>query len=148
MDTARVVLAAAALSGASVTLLAWRTGRIDPAHPDRLVSELQLARWAAVLLAAAGSVTIGLALAHLDVALGNADAAMGVIFVGAAGIILQRDPRDGLLFAAGAFLIHALVTLAHRPGWLSDDVVPRWFAIGSAIYDVYVAALCFWARRR
>jgi hypothetical protein len=148
MDTARVLLAAAALSAGSVSLLAWRTSRIDPSHPGRLVSELQLARWAAILLAASGALAAGLALGRLDVPLGNADLAMGVVFVGAAGLVLQRDPRDGLLFAAGAFILHALVNLAHRPGWLSTDVVPHWFAVGSAIYDVYIAGLCFWARRR
>jgi hypothetical protein len=148
MDTARVLLAAAALSAASVSLLAWRTARIDPSHPDRLVSELHLARWAAILLAATGAMTVGLALGHLEVPLGTADVAMGVVFVGAAGLVLQRDPRDGLLFAAGAFILHALVTLAHRPGWLSPDIVPRWLAVGSGIYDVYMAGLCFWARKR
>jgi len=148
MDTARVVLAAGVLSAASVSLLAWRTVRIDPSHPDRLVSELHLSRWAAILLASVGALTAGVAVGRIEVPLGTADAAMGVVFVGAAGLVLQREPRDGLLFAAGAFLLHALVTLAHRPGWLSPDVVPQWFAVGSAVYDVYLAGLCFWARKR
>ena len=148
MDTARVMLAAAVLSAASVTILAWRTVRIDSSHPARLVSELQVARWAAIFLAAVGAITAGLALARPDVPLGNADAAMGVVFVGAAGLVLQREPRDGLLFAAAAFITHALVMLAHRPGWLSPDVMPRVLAIACAIYDVYLAALCFVVRRR
>lgn len=148
MNTARVMLAAAVLSAGSVTILAWRTVRIDGAHPARLVGELHVARWAAILLATVGAIAAGLALGRPDVPLGNADAAMGVVFVGAAGLVLQREPPDGLLFAAGAFIVHALVTLAHRPGWLSPDVMPRPFAIGCAIYDVYLAALCFLVRRR
>jgi len=148
MDTALVMLAAAVLSAASVTLLAWRTGRIDGSHPARLVGELHVARWAAILLATVGAITAGLALGRPDVLLGNADAAMGVVFVGAAGLVLQREPRDGLLFGAGAFIAHALVTLAHRPGWLSPEVIPRSFAVACAIYDVYLAALCFVVRRR
>ena len=148
MDTARVMLAAATLSAASVTLLAWRTLRIDAGHPARLVGELHVARWTAILLATVGAIGAGLALARTDLPLGNADAAMGVVFVGAAGLVLQREPRDGLLFAAGAFIAHALMMLSHRPGWLSPDVIPLAFAIGCAIYDVYLAALCFVVRRR
>jgi hypothetical protein len=148
MDTALVMLAAAVLSAASVTILAWRTVRIDGSHPARLIGELHVARWAAILLATVGAITAGLALGRPDVPLGNADAAMGVVFVGAAGLVLQREPREGLLFAAGAFMAHALVTLAHRPGWLSTDVMPRAFAVACAIYDVYLAALCFVVRRR
>lgn len=148
MDTARVMLAAALLSGASVTLLAWRTARTESSHPNRLIGELHLARWAAVLLAAVGAVAIGIAVGRSDPASANAELATGVVFVGVAGLVLQREPREGLLFAAGAFLIHALFNLAHRPGWLSPDVMPHWYVVGCAIYDVYLAALCFLARRR
>jgi len=148
MDTARIMLAAAVLSAASVSLLAWRTTRIEISHPNRLISELHLARWAAILLAAVGAISIGLALGNADVAVSTADIAMGVVFVGVAGLVLQRDPRESLLVAAGAFIIHALVNLAHRPGWLSPDVIPHWYAVGCATYDVFIAGLCFWARKR
>jgi hypothetical protein len=76
------------------------------------------------------------------------DAAIGVGFVALAGLVLLREPRDGLFLAAAAYILHALVDLAHRPGWLSPDLAPRWYIVGCASYDVYIAALCYWARRR
>lgn len=147
-DTARVMLAAALLSAAAVSTFAWRVLRIDPSHPDRLVGELRLSQWAAVLLAGVGALPIGLAIANGPLAIANADAALGAIFVGLAGIVLQRDPRDALLLVALAFGGHALVDIAHRPGWLSTQVAPHWFTVGCAIYNVYLAAVCYWVRRR
>jgi hypothetical protein len=49
---------------------------------------------------------------------------------------------------AAAFVAHALLMLAHRPGWLSTEVVARRLAVGVSIYDVCVAAACFWVRRQ
>ncbi len=87
-------------------------------------------------------------IARPDLAMGHLDASLGVVFVGLGGIVLQREPRDGLLLAMGLFLVHALINIAHRPGWLSTDVAPHWFTVGCAIYDVYLAGLCFWVWRR
>jgi hypothetical protein len=142
------MLAAAILSAAAISTFAWRVLRVDPSHPDRLVGELRLAQWAAVLLAGIAAMSIGLAIAAGPVGTANADAALGVIFVGLAGIILQRDPREALLFVALAFSGHALLDIAHRPGWLAPEVAPRWFTIGCAVYNVYLAAVCYWVRRR
>ena len=58
-DTARVLLTAAVLSGVTMATFAWRVMRTDPSHPDRLVGELRLAQWAAVLLTAIGAIPIG-----------------------------------------------------------------------------------------
>jgi hypothetical protein len=143
-----VLAVAAALSGLAVSMLAWRVARFDPSLPDRLIGELRLARWAAVLLAAVGGISAGLAIARPEIQVGNADVALGVVFVGWAGVVLQREPREGLLLAAGAFVAHALIDIAHRPGLLSPEVAPPWYTLACAIYDVYIAALCWWARRR
>ena len=129
-------------------MLAWRISRLDPSGPDRLIGELRLAQWAASVFAAISAISIGLALANLSAPLAHVDAAMGVMFAGAAGFILQRDPREALLLLAVGFGTHALVDIAHRPGWLSPDLAPRWYMIGGATFDVYVAALCYWARRQ
>jgi hypothetical protein len=147
-ETVWVVAIAAVLSGGAMTALAWRTLRLDPATPERLIGELGLARWAGVLIAGVGGISLGLAIARPDVPLVHADAALGVIFVGLGGIVLQRDPRDGLFMAAAALLVHALVTIAHRPGWLPVELAPHAFTVGLAVYDVYLAAWCFWVRRR
>jgi hypothetical protein len=147
-DTARVLLTAAVLSGVTMATFAWRVMRTEASHPDRLVGELRLAQWAAVLLAGIGAIPIGAAVVHTTLSVGGADAAIGVVFVGIAGLVLQRPPREALLLATGGFLLHALVNLAHRPGWLAPDLAPRWWTVGCAIYDVLLAAICYGARHR
>ena len=147
-ETGRVLLAAAVLSLAAIATLAWRITRTDPTEPDRLIGELRLAQWAAVLLAAVGALPIGIAVARLGDATAGLDVAVGAVLVGLAGIVLQREPREGLLVLTGAFVLHALVDLAHRPGWLSIDFAPRWFTAGCATYNVCLAALCYWGRWR
>ena len=55
---------------------------------------------------------------------------------------------DGIIVVAGGFVVHALVDIAHRPGWLSSDLAPRWYTVGCAVYNVGLAGICYWARRR
>lgn len=143
-----LVLVAGVLSASAVTMMSWQIARTDPRVPDRVVGELRLARWIGVLVAAVGATSIGLAAARPELALGHLDASVGFVFVGLGGLVLQREPRDGLLLGTGLFLVHALFNIAHRPGWLSADVAPHWFTVGCAIYDVYLAGLCFWVWRR
>ena len=147
-DTARLLLTAAVLSAATVSVFAWRITRIDREEPGRLIGELRLAQWGAILLAGMAAIPLGLVLTAPGTATGNFEGAIAVIFVGLAGLILQRDPHDGLLLVSGAFLLHALVDIMHRPGWLAPDLAPRWFTVGCAIYDVFIAAVCYLARRR
>ena len=147
-ETVWVVAVAAVLSAGAVGALAWRTRRVEPSAPERLIGELGVARWAGVLIAGVGGISIGLAVARPDVPMGHVDAAFGVIFVGLGGFVLLREPREGLLVAAGALLLHALVNIAHRPGWLPTALAPHWFTVGLAVYDVVLAAVCFRVRRR
>lgn len=142
------MLAAGLLSAAAVTMISWQRARTDPQLPDRLIGELRLARWAGILIAAVGATSVGLATARPDLPTGHLDVAIGMVFVGLGGIVLQREPREALLLSAGLFVAHALFNLAHRPGWLSTDVAPHWFTAGCAIYDVYLAGVCFRAWRR
>ena len=147
-ETIWLVLVAGILSASAVTMAAWQIARTDPRLSDRVVGELGLARWAGIFVAAVGGTWIGLSAARPDLALAHLDAALGVVFVGLGGVVLQREPREGLLLASGLFLGHALLTIAHRPGWLSAEVAPHWFTVGCAIYDVYLAGLYFWVWRR
>ncbi|HYN07424.1 MAG TPA: hypothetical protein VES67_08550 [Vicinamibacterales bacterium] len=148
-DTARVLLTAAVLSAGAMVILAWQLLRTDAQSPARLIGQLRLAQCAAMLLAATGAVPMGLAIAVApDVYLAHLDVALGVIFVVVAGLVLLRDPRQGLLVAAIAFVAHALTDLAHRPGWLPPALAPRWFFISCAVYDLLLAAVCYWGRRR
>lgn len=148
-DTVRVLLTAAVLSAGAMTILAWQVMNADPQSPARLIGQLRLSQVAAMVLAAIGALPLGLAIAAPpDVSLAHLDAALGVIFVVTAGFVLQRDPRQGLLIAALAFIAHALADLAHRPGLLSAAIGPRWFFVSGAAYDVLIAAVCYWGQRR
>ena len=75
--------------------------------------------------------------AGLDVAL-----ALGFGLVAASTIV--RDPRQALTIVALAFAAHAVLDVAHRPGVLPEDVVPRWYSVGCAIFNVYIGAIAYW----
>lgn len=147
-DTGRVLLTAAALSLSALTFYVWRLSHLDRNGPAHLIGQLRLAQAIAVVLAAVGAIPVGLAVCRADVPLAHVDAVIGITFVFAAGYLQTREPREALLIAAGAFVLHALVDIAHRPGWLSTDLAPQWFNAGCAIGDACLCALCYWARRR
>jgi hypothetical protein len=139
----RTVVVAFAGLAVGFTWHTIRTASIPPASPDRLVSELRLAQFAALLLALTAGAYIGFAVNHeaqpgvgLDVAF-----AIGFFVVGASTLI--KDPRQALTTLAFAFAAHAVLDVAHRPGLLPEGIAPRWYLIGCALYDVYIGALCF-----
>lgn len=147
-DAARTLLVACILSAAAATMFVARLRRADPDSPERRIGELRAANAAALVLAATGAATIGFSVAHAAAATAALELALAFLFVGAAGWMFFREPREALLIAAVAFIAHAALDLAHRPGGLSLDVFPRWYLIGCAAYDGYVSAICFVARRR
>jgi hypothetical protein len=149
-EAARTVLIASGGLAVGFTWHAMRTASIPTASPDRLVAELRLAQFAALILALTAGVYIGFAVNHegqpgvgLDVAF-----SVGFLVVGASTLI--RDPRQALTMLALAFAAHAVLDVVHRPGVLPDGIAPRWYLIGCAIYDVYIGALCYFPilRRR
>lgn len=130
--------------GAGLTWQALRTAAVPVNSPERLVSELRLAQMAALLLALTAGAYIGLAVAHEARPGVGLDIALAVGFFVAAATTLVRDPRQALTILALAFAAHAILDVAHRPGWpLPDGVAPRWYSIGCAVYDVYIGALCY-----
>jgi hypothetical protein len=133
--------------GALALGLTWqsvRTAMIPVSSPDRLVSELRLAQMAALLLAMSAGAYVGLVVAH-EARLGvGFDVALAVGFFVVAATTLVRDPHHALTILALAFAAHAVLDVAHRPGWpLPDGMAPRWYSIGCAVYDVYIGALCY-----
>jgi hypothetical protein len=146
-DTARALLTFALLSSTALGVYVWKLSRLDAAGPDRLVGLLRLAQWAALALAALGAVSIGSTIAHEAAPLGTIEVTLGLAFIVIGAVVLHREPREALLLAAGAFVLHALVTLAHRPNGL-PPIAPAWYTAGSAIYDLFFAAACYWARRQ
>ena len=148
-EASQTILVAFVLIGTGLTWQAIQVARVPVSSPDRLVGELRLAQFAGLLLVMSAGAYIGLAVAHearpgvgFDVAL-----AAGFFVVGAATLV--RDPRQALTILALAFAAHAILDVAHRPGWLlPDGVAPRWYSIGCAVYDVYIGALCYFPMLR
>lgn len=128
--------------GAGFTWYAVRSSMVPPSSPDRLVAELRLAQFAALLLALVAGAYVGFAVAHEEQVGVGMDIALAVGFLVVAASTLVRDPRQALTILALAFAAHAVLDVAHRPGGL-PGIAPRWYLVGCAIYDVYIGALCY-----
>jgi hypothetical protein len=140
----RTTIVAFLVLGAGLTWQAIRTAMEPVSSPDRLIHELRLAQMAALLLTLTAGAYIGLAVAHEAQPGVGFDIALTVGFFLAAATTIVRDPRQALTILALAFAAHAVLDVAHRPGWpLPDGVAPPWYSIGCAVYDVYIGALCY-----
>ena len=128
---------------AGITWQAVRTALIPVSSPERLVSELRLAQIAALLLVLSAGAYIGFSVAHEAEAGVGSDVALAVGFLVIAAWTMVRDPRQALTVLALGFAAHAVVDIAHQPGWLPAGIAPRWYSVGSAVYDVYLGALCY-----
>jgi hypothetical protein len=140
----RTTVVAFAALGAGLTWQAVRTAIVPVSSPERLVSELRLAQIAALLLATSAGAYVGLAVAHEAQPGVGFDVALAIGFFVVAAATLVRDPHHALTMLALAFAAHAVLDVAHRPGWpLPDGMAPPWYSIGCAMYDVYIGALCY-----
>jgi hypothetical protein len=142
-DGFRTVAVAFLGLAAGLTWYAVRTAAIPTTSPDRLVAELRLSQFAALLLALTAGAYIGFAVAHEEQPGVGFDVALTIGFLLIAATTLVRDPRHALTVLALTFAAHALFDVAHRPGGLADGIAPRWYLIGCAVYDVYIGALCY-----
>jgi len=147
-ETARVLLTSAILSAAALTVFTWRLTRTASGAPDRLVAQLHLSQWAALILTVQGAITMGLAISSEGAPGASLELAMGLVPVIAAILVLRCEPPQALQLAAIALGLHAAMVFAHRPGWLSPDLAPAWFWMGQLIYDLYVATLCSVSSRK
>ncbi len=129
---------------AGLTWYAARTALVPTSSPDRLVAELRLAQFAALLLSMTAGAYLGFAVAHEATMGVGLDIALAIGFLVIAATTLVRDPRQSLIIIALAFVTHAVVDVAHQPdGLLPADIAPKWYLIGCAVYDLYIAALCY-----
>jgi len=128
---------------AGFTWLAARTAALSTSSPQRLIDELRLAQFAALLLTLTAGAYIGFAVMHEHEPGVGLDIALAIGFLIAAGVSMIKEPRQALTVIALAFAAHAVLDVAHRPGLLPDGLAPRWYAIGCAVYDVYIGALCY-----
>ena len=143
-DTFRTVLVAAFTVAAAFSWQGLRTASIPLSSPERLVAELRLAQFAALLLAMTTGAYIGFAVAHENQPASGIDVALAVGFFVTAAATLVRDPRQALTILALAFVVHALVDIAHRPGILAEAIAPRWYAVGCAVFNVYIGAVAYY----
>jgi hypothetical protein len=139
----RTVLIAALAIAAGFTWQGLRTAAIPVSAPERLIAELRLAQIAALLLATTTGAYIGFAVAHEHQPAAGIDVALAIGFFLVAATTLVRDPRQALTILAVAFVAHAIVDIAHRPGVLANDIAPRWYAVGCAVFDVYIGAVAY-----
>jgi hypothetical protein len=140
----QTTVVAFAMLGAALTWQAVRAAMVPVSSPERLVAELRLAQLASLLLSLSAGAYIGLAVAHEADRGVSVDIALSVGFFVTAAATLVRDPRQALTILALAFAAHAILDVAHRPGWLlPDGMAPRWYSIGCAVYDVFIGALCY-----
>ena len=128
---------------AGFTWLSVRTTAIAPSSPQRLVAELRLAQIAGLLLTFVAGAYVGLAIVRENEPGVGLDIAFALGFLITAAWTMLRDPRQALTILALAFAAHAILDVAHQPGLLPDSLAPRWYAIGGAIYDAYIGALCY-----
>jgi hypothetical protein len=147
-ETVRVLLVAAVLAAAGLAAYAVRVLRQDPAEPARLIGELRFSQWAALLLAVSGGAWLGVAASHPPAAMGGVEVMIALATVVVAAWTLHMDTRQALLTLGIAFVVHALIDTAHRPGWLAADLAPRWFTVGCAVHNVFMAAVCYGLWRR
>ena len=139
----RTVLVAFAVLGLGLAWQAIRTAAIPVSAPERLIAELRLSQFAALLLVLAAGVYVGFAVIHENTRGVGLDVAFSVGFLVVAAASMFRDPRQALTMIALAFAAHAMLDVAHRPGLLPDAIAPRWYLIGCAAYDVCIGALCY-----
>jgi uncharacterized membrane protein HdeD (DUF308 family) len=142
-DAARALLVAAMALALATTRLAVIATKTDPTSPQRLVAELRLAQFAALLLVLSAGTYIGFALAHESTAGSGLDVALGVGFLILASVTVTQDPKRALTLLAVAFAGHAVVDLLHSAGVLPAEALPTWYATACAIYDVAIAAVCY-----
>jgi hypothetical protein len=142
-EALRALLFACVSIAAGFTWQSLRTAVIPVASPERLVAELRLAQVAALLLALTTGAYLGFAATHENQLGAGLDVALAIGFCLIAGATLVRDPRQALTILALAFAAHAVLDVAHRPGALPDGIAPNWYAIGCAVFNVYIGALAY-----
>ena len=129
--------------GLALAWLAVGAARLDVASPNRLVAELRLAQFAALLLTLAAGIYVGLAVAHADIAGAGLDIALAIGFLVICALATTWEPGRALTALAIAWAAHGLVDLAHIADVLPAEIAPAWYPTACAIYDVAIAGLCY-----
>lgn len=144
MTDATLAFAAAFLAlGSLAVWLAIVATRADASDPNRLVAQLRLAQYAALLLTMTAAVFVGFALAQEGVSGAGFDVAIATGFFVLAATATTWEPGRALTALALAWCAHAIVNLGHAAGLLPSAVVPEWYPTACAIYDICMAGVCY-----
>ena len=142
-DTDRALILAAAALALTLIRLSVIASRADPAAPARLIAELRLAQFGALMLTLTGGLYMGAALAQGTIPGSGIDIALAVGFLALASVAITREPGHALTLLAIGFAGHAVVDLIHGAGVLPTGALPAWFPTACAIYDVGIAGVCY-----
>jgi hypothetical protein len=142
-EAARTLLLAAVAFGGGFTYQSLKTAAIPISSPERLIAELRLAQFAALLLTLSAGAYLGFAAANEWRTGVGADIAFSVGFFVLGAYTLTCDPRQALTLLALGFATHAIIDIGHRPGALPEGIAPRWYTVGCASYDLLMGALCY-----
>lgn len=139
----RAVLFGCVALGLALAWVAGRAIRLDTTSPDRLILELRLAQFSALLLVLVAGVYVGLGIAHEDTSGTGLDVALAIGFFVVASAVTTWEPSMALTVLALAWVGHSVVDLAHMVDLLPASIVPMWYPRACAIYDVGIAAICY-----
>ena len=142
-DGARALVIAFAAIAVALMRLSRIALKADPGTPARLVSELRLAQFAALVLVLTAGTYIGSALTQESSTGSGLDVALAVGFLVLSAFAVTQDPELALTLLAAAFVGHAFIDLLHGSDVLPGEVLPPWYATAGAIYDVAIAAVCY-----
>ena len=139
----RAVLFGCVALGLALGWVAGRAIRLDTTSPDRLILELRLAQFSALLLVLAAGVYVGLGIAHEDTSGTGLDVALAIGFFVVASAVTTWEPSMALTVLALAWVGHSFVDLAHMVNLLPASIAPVWYPKACAIYNVGIAAICY-----
>ena len=127
----------------ALALTAWQACRSDPNSPERLIVELRLSQYSALLLLLVAGVYVGLNVAYENSDGTSFDIAIAVGFFVIVSSAITWEPASALTTLSLAWVGHSFVDLAHIINLLPADIAPAWYPRVCAIYDVFVAAICY-----
>ena len=142
-DTDRALILAGTALALTLIRLSVIASYADPGAPARLIAELRLAQFGALMLTLTGGLYMGVALAQGASPGSGIDIALAVGCLALASVAITREPGHALTLLAIGFAGHAVVYLLHGAGLLPSDALPGWFPTACAIYDVGVAGVCY-----
>ncbi len=125
-----------------VIWLSSQAANMEPSNPNRLVAELRLAQYAALLIVLTAGVYIGLAMAQEHHPRVELDIAFSTGFILLAAIAITWVPERALTTLAMAWTAHAIIDLGHIAE-LFSPIRPAWYPTTCAMHNVVIAGFCY-----